>query len=267
MSKRFITEIQAVQITKDGNAVTATELEKQVISEISLKLIINGQEFVSILCMNQNVRELAIGFLYNEGIISSREDIQDISFNEGMFAVIITLKENCQLMPLDDVRSITSGCGKGLTYINPLKTTLFEVLETNYQVAVSQILELMKAFNRKSEIFLTVGGVHSVQLVNNNVEILNEDIGRHNCLDKIAGILLETNQLNHAAESILLTSGRVSSEIMTKIIRLKIPIIVSRSAPTAAAITLAKKYSITILGYVRGPKANIYTCPERIELV
>jgi FdhD protein len=96
-------------------------------------------------------------------------------------------------------------------------------------------------------------------------ELLNEDIGRHNCFDKISGILLKEQRIDLTKEGLIFVSGRISSEIVTKVIRLGIPVIVSRSTPTTAAVKLASQYNVTLMGYVRNDTGYIYTCPSRIS--
>ncbi|HAR64033.1 MAG: formate dehydrogenase accessory sulfurtransferase FdhD [Candidatus Margulisiibacteriota bacterium] len=264
MDENIYLELPVTELSKDDSGIHVNLVDKQVISEISLKLIINGEEFVSLLCLNQFPEELALGFLYNEGFIDSFDDVAGIYFNERMFAVIIQLKDGLVLNTQENLRSITSGCGKGLTYINPLKTNNFSPATSPITISISRIWEMMKNFNRQSEIYTVIGGVHSVLFQDKTRTILNEDIGRHNCVDKITGILLKENRIKDATEGILFSSGRISSEIMTKIVRLNIPVLVSRSAPTASAVRFAQSYNITLLGYARGTKATIYSCPERI---
>ena len=262
----LITEHTIKFVSQSNGLISSQDRLKKVLSEVALKILINGDEFVSIMTLNQDILNLALGFLYNEGLIHSREDVTRLEYNSGMFAVIIELREGLHLNTDDNVRSITSGCGKGVTYINPLKTTLFKQISSDYTVAIPKIWELMSAFVKKSDIFRDIGGIHSSYLVHGQFDIFSEDLGRHNCVDKIAGNLLSSGRINETASSMLLTTGRISSEIMAKVIRLGIPIVISRSAPTAAAITLAQKYQVAVLGYVRGETANIYSCAERIIL-
>ena len=257
-------EYEVLEINKNDDGYKLDPATKKVIIEISLKIIVNEAELVSLLCLNQHQEELALGFLYSEGVISCFADVKKISYNERMQAVIITLKEGILVNRQESLRSITSGCGKCFTYINPLKQDQYAIVETDKLYSLEIILNMMKDFMKESEIFRDVGGVHSVLFYTPEYQVLNEDIGRHNCFDKITGILLKDRQIDVTAKSIVFVSGRISSEIMTKIVRLGTPVLVSRSTPTSAAVRLAKQYHVTLLGYVRGDRGFVYTCPERI---
>jgi FdhD protein len=257
-------ELNVGEITRDKNGCRVSDTSKKVIAEISLKVVVNGTELVSVLCMNQYQEELALGFLYNEGVINSYSDIENIYFNDKMLAVIINLKEGVIIDRQESLRSITSGCGKCYTYINPLKQSQYKAVESNATYSINTILNLMKDFVTRSEIFANVGGVHSVLFHTADYEILIEDIGRHNCFDKITGLMLKENKLDLFSQGVVFVSGRISSEIMTKIIRMGVPVLVSKSTPTTAAVKLAIQHNVTLLGYVRASGGFIYSCRERL---
>jgi FdhD protein len=264
MEDTIYEELNVTEITSDENGCHISAMCKKVIAEISMKIIVNGLELVSILCLNQKQEELALGFLYNEGVINSLEDIESIYFNEKMLAVIIKLKEGVIIDRQESLRSITSGCGKCYTYINPLKQSQYKAVESDVTFSIIFILNLMQDFITRSEIFAEVGGVHSVLFYTSAFENLTEDIGRHNCFDKMTGILLKQGKLDLFSKGIVFVSGRISSEIMTKIIRIGVPVLVSKSTPTTAAVKLASEHNITLLGYVRENGGFIYSCPERL---
>jgi FdhD protein len=223
-------------------------------------------ELVSILCMNHEQEELALGFLYNEGVINSLADVESIYFNDTMLAVIIKLKEGVIIERQESLRSITSGCGKCYTYINPLKKSQYKEIKSASISSIETILDLMSSFVTKSEIFATIGGVHSILFYMPDFELLTEDIGRHNCFDKMTGNLLKLKKMELFSRGMVFVSGRISSEIMAKIIRIGVPVLVSKSTPTSAAVKLAQQYNVTILGYVRETGAFIYSCPDRLAL-
>ncbi|MBN1662940.1 MAG: formate dehydrogenase accessory sulfurtransferase FdhD [Deltaproteobacteria bacterium] len=254
------------EIAHDGEALRLIATEKNVIGEISLKIFINGTEYASLLCLNQFTEELALGFLYSEGVIDSMDDIASITYNPRLFAVMINLAPGRAVEKCESLRSVTSGCGKCYTYINPLKHEKFLAVSSADRFPLSNILHIMKDFERRSEIYREIGGVHSVLFHHGEFSVFNEDIGRHNCFDKITGVLLKNSKMGLTEDAMLFVSGRVSSEIMTKVIRLGVPVLVSRSTPTVAAANLAREYNITLLGYVRSKSGFVYSGEERLLL-
>ncbi len=258
-------ELQVGEITRDKNGCRVQDVTKKVIAEISMKVMVNGAELVSVLCLNQYQEELALGFLYNEGVINSYGDIESIYFNDKLLAVIINLKEGVIIDRQESLRSLTTGCGKCYTYINPLKKSQYKNVESNITYPINTILDLMNGFVKRSNIYMEVGGVHSVLLHTADYEVMIEDIGRHNCFDKITGLMLKENKLDLFSQAAVFVSGRISSEIMAKIIRMGVPILVSKSTPTSAAVKLAQQHNVTLLGYVRRDGGYIYSSPERLH--
>jgi len=264
MDERLYGVFTVKEIICDGDAVRLDDTEKSVIGEISLKIYINGTEYASLLCLNQLTEELALGFLYSEGVIDTIADVSSITYNERLFAVMIDLAPGRSVEKCESLRSVTSGCGKCFTYINPLKDEKFLPVSSQDRFPLPNILRSMREFERRSEVYRAIGGVHSVLFQHTACSVFNEDIGRHNCFDKIAGVLLRNDKMNLVGNGMLFVSGRVSSEIITKVIRLGVPVLVSRSTPTAAAVNLARKYNVTLLGYVRSNAGYVYSGEERL---
>jgi len=264
IDERLCSGFSVKEINLDDLEATLCDTEKQVIGEISLKIYINGMEYASLLCLNQLTEELALGFLYSEGVIDAIEDVARISYNERLFAVMVDLVPGKSIDKCESLRSVTSGCGKCFTYINPLKRDKFVPLSGEDRFPVREILRSMDEFERRSEIYRAIGGVHSVLFHHEDYSVFNEDIGRHNCFDKIAGVMLRNHKMHLVGNGTLYVSGRVSSEIITKVIRLGIPVLVSKSTPTAAAVSLAREYNVSLLGYVRRNSGFIYSGEERL---
>ncbi|UWG96748.1 formate dehydrogenase accessory sulfurtransferase FdhD [Dehalobacter sp. DCM] len=257
-------DFDVIEIKRENMGITRNEKEIKVIAEVSLKIIVNGMELVSLLCLNQYQKELALGFLYNEGVINAIDDIKSIDYVENMLAVVIELKEYVVIDMRESLRSMTSGCGKCYTYINPLKQRLYNISENDLTFSANEILNTMNRFIKESELYNEVGGVHSVLFATDGFQLKTEDIGRHNCFDKIAGMLLIQNKTKIAIRSIIYISGRLTSEMLMKMIRLDAPIVVSKSTPTTATIRLARQYNITLLGYVKGDYGIVYSGSHRI---
>lgn len=262
MENNIFEELAVHEITKDESGCRLSATGKKVITETFLKIILNGMELITISCLHQQQEELVIGFLYNEGIIDSLQDVKNISFNDEIPAVIVQLKEGIIPGHQYSTKSITSSGGK--YHINPLARNQYEAATSKVTFPLDSIMDLMAAFVTKSEIFTTVGGVHSILFYTPDCEILTEDIGRHNCYDKMTGILLKSAKKDLSGRGVVFASGRISSEIMAKIIRIGIPVVVSKSTPTVAAVKLAREHNVTVMGYVRNTGGFIYSCPERL---
>ncbi|SHK19298.1 formate dehydrogenase accessory sulfurtransferase FdhD [Tepidibacter formicigenes] len=233
--------------------------EDIVVVEYPFTIFLNDKEFVTLLCSPKSLEYLAVGFLASEGVINSNKDIDRVIVDEEKgYGYIYTKNKDLLTEKLYGKRTITSGCGKGTLFYNVLDSFKSKKIENKTSVNPDKILSLIKNFNKKSELFLQTGGVHSCGLCNSEKIILfEEDIGRHNALDKILGkCLIDDIKLK---DKIILISGRISSEILIKIAKRKIPVVVSRSAPTDLAVNIARELNITLIGFARGEKMNIYS--------
>ncbi|WP_236913391.1 formate dehydrogenase accessory sulfurtransferase FdhD [Clostridium sp. Cult1] len=235
------------------------EEEDVVILEYPFTIFVNDEEVITLLCSPNSLKELMVGFLFSEEFISSLSDIDRIRLDEDKGIGYIYLKNINQFNEkLRGKRTITSGCGKGTLFYNVLDSFKSKRIKEPLSIEVANIKRLISKFNKKSELFLNTGGVHSCALCSaNDIILFEEDIGRHNALDKIFGkALLEGIDTK---DKIILTSGRISSEILIKSAKRQVPVIVSRSAPTSLSIELAEELGITLIGFARGQKMNIYT--------
>lgn len=233
--------------------------EDVVILEYPFTIFVNDEEIITLLCSPNSLKELMVGFLFSEEFISSLSDIDRIRLDEDKGIGYIYLKNINQFNEkLRGKRTITSGCGKGTLFYNVLDSFKSKRIKEPLSIEVENIKRLISKFNKKSELFLNTGGVHSCALCSaNDIILFEEDIGRHNALDKIFGkALLEGIDTK---DKIILTSGRISSEILIKSAKRQVPVIVSRSAPTSLSVELAKELGITLIGFARGQKMNIYT--------
>ncbi|SCG84551.1 Protein fdhD homolog [Proteiniborus sp. DW1] len=233
--------------------------EDIVVSEYPFTIFINDEEFITLLCSPKSLKYLTVGFLYSEGFISSTSDIVNLKIDEEKGLSYVELKNKSSLIEkLYGKRTITSGCGKGTLFYNVLDSFKSKKINNYLTITLDEIKNLVKAFSKNSELFLNTGGVHSCALCSfNDILIFEEDIGRHNALDKVLGrALVEDIPLT---DKILLVSGRISSEMLIKTAKREIPILVSRAAPTSLAVELARELNITLIGFARGEKMNIYS--------
>ncbi len=235
------------------------QVEDLVINEYPFTIFIDDEELITLLCTPRSLKELALGFLYSESYIDNMDAIDRIQLDEEKGRIYIYLKYRKILNEkLVGKRTITSGCGKGTVFYNVLDSFKSKKVQKSLTLDVDNVIQLSKEFNRKSELFLNTGGVHSCALCQKDKIIyFEEDIGRHNALDKILGkAFIEGIDLS---DKLVITSGRISSEMLIKTAKRGIPAIISRSAPTSLAIDMARELNISLIGFARGEKMNIYT--------
>ena len=243
---------------------TVSSIDDMVVKEYALTIILDGEEFITLLCTPSSLDCLAVGFLLSESIIKSKADIKKIKVDEEKgIADVTTIESSLIAKNLHGKRTMTTGCGKGSTFYNAMDSLSCKKVSSGMELSVQAILELMRDFNKRSELFLSTGGVHSVALgTDAGIMLFHEDVGRHNAMDKVIGEASLKDIL--LSDKIVLTSGRVSSEMLIKAAKGQIPVIVSRSAPTDLAVELAGQLGITVIGFARGQRMNIYSNSGRI---
>jgi len=241
------------------------EVLDRIVQEEPLHIVLNGEHLVSLLSLPAMQKELAIGFLLSEGIISRVEDITslDVDNETGTVSVRATVDEKA-IRDLFQARTLTTGCAGGVTGVNLEEPSRCKRINTAMRIPAELIPKRMKEFEKRSSVFLATGGAHSAAAATlEKIVYFAEDVGRHNALDKVVGqAALSGDRLS---DKILLCTGRISTEMMVKVIRQKCPIVISRSAPTSRAIELAETFFVTLVGFARGRKFNVYSCPQRIE--
>lgn len=239
--------------------------EDIVIKEMPLTIFLNNEELITLLCTPENLKYLAVGFLSSEGFIKNRKDIKKLALDEEKGMVWIEVKENKDFVKkLMFKRLITSGCGKGATFYSAVDATASKKIDSKKNISFQQVTNLVNKMQQSSLLYRSTGGVHSAALCNEeDILIFSEDIGRHNAIDKIFGECIFKRIPTE--DKIIVTSGRVSSEILLKAAKKNIPIIISRSAPTNLAVKLATKLGVTLIGFARGKRMNIYTNDWRVS--
>ncbi|MDH5607816.1 MAG: formate dehydrogenase accessory sulfurtransferase FdhD [Anaerolineae bacterium] len=232
--------------------------EEGVIGEVPVTLMVNGEAWLDFMCTPHDLESLATGFLYNEGIINLASEILMVEVCPKKQCVDVWL--NKEVSPPEDWR-LTSGCAGGITSVKDPGTIITKL--NSAVVSPEQIIALSKEFFEKQVLYQKVRGVHGSALSDGQqILAVCEDIGRHNSVDKIAGkYLLGKFEVEG---KILLTSGRISSEMAQKAHRLGVSILISRTSPTVMSIEFAEAAGITLVGYARGRQFAVYTHPHRI---
>lgn len=233
-----------------------SDMSTAVPREMTLTIYVDTTELVTILCTPTKLNCLVLGFLYSEGIISNISDVTSMRVCAEDSLADVKLSKTGFRLP--ERRMLASGCGGGVSF-----ATGMQKIESELRITAQEVSSLMKQLNEKAELYKFCGGVHTSALGDKgNVLVVAEDIGRHNTLDKIMGECLLTKL--PTKDKVLLTTGRISSEMLSKAMRMETPIVVSRSSPTDRSIALAKEAGITLIGYVRGSRLSVYTHSERV---
>ena len=234
-------------------------LEDSLAAEVKIKIIVNNEELISLSATPLHIKELITGFLLTENIIKDNWSPQEIKFYEENkeIKVIISLNGVIGL----NKKILTSDWIASFSFIKDLP----EKYEDDFKIRIKDLFLLFRDFQKKSKLYKSTGCIHYAGIADlENIIFLAEDIGRHNAVDKVIGYAF-LNKFS-LRNKVLFISGRISSEMVLKVGKLKIPIIVSKTAPTSLAVELAEKIGLTVIGFLRGNRCNIYTYPYRVIL-
>jgi FdhD protein len=237
---------------EEGTFVPSTH---PVVVEASISLTVNGRNLMTAMASPHSLEEFVIGFLFTEQIIHDIQEIESIQREKDTFRV---LTKN-PFRVLGQKKIILSGCGGSSSYLDarrlPHISSSLRVPPETIRSAMREVMD--------SPLHRLTGGVHVVGLYSQGSMHIEEDIGRHNALDKVIGHALR----NHIPreESFVVSSGRISSEMIRKCLIAGIPLIVSRGAATSLALEMAEKTGLCVVGFARGDRMNIYTHPARVE--
>jgi FdhD protein len=262
----------------------ALPVRRPVIAETPWVLYLDRRELVTFMCSPVGLQYLALGFLISEGMIERLADVWQLKVyldedrvymyfpdagldgvlamrtcEEASGSIDVRLRRPPPARP--EKRILTSGCGGGMTF-DDLSSDQ-PPLQSDLRIGPQQISALMRQLNESATLYRASRGVHTSALADNeHLLVLAEDVGRHNTLDKIRGACLLGNIPTR--DRILVSSGRISSEMITKARKMETPIVISRTSPTVTSIRLAKAWNITLIGYVRGRQMRVYTGAERV---
>jgi FdhD protein len=232
----------------------------ETIVEMPVSLTVNGEVWMSFMCTPVDLEALAVGFLYNEGIIESMDEVADVRVCEHGDNVDVWLNHGAE-QPTNWRR--TSGCTGGVTAVDLLAKPNVSFAMNRLEVQPDAIGELVEMLFESQSLYRETGGVHTSALSDGEKMVISaEDIGRHNTLDKIAGLCLMKNIFPKTR--ILITTGRISSEMLQKAARLSVPILISRTSPSSLSIEMAERYGITLIGYARKHRFNVYSNGQRV---
>jgi FdhD protein len=238
-------------------------IETQTVTELSVTLSVNGEDWLALMCTPLEVEALAVGFLFNEGLIHSKDEIASVRVCPTGDNVDVWLTHAVE-KPAQWRR--TSGCTGGVTSVSTEDQPVVanrQPLSEGVMLAPEQVTALVNQLFAAQDLYQTAGGVHTSALSDGKrILIAAEDIGRHNTLDKIAGRFL-LDGIN-PPQRVLITTGRVSSEMMQKAARIGASVVISRTAPSSLSIEIAEQSGITLIGYARRDRFTVYCHPQRV---
>jgi FdhD protein len=237
------------------------ELERPLVREAPWTIHVNGQELVTLLCTPDKMNFMVLGFLAAEGLIHSVDDVALLQLCEDQEGAIEVTLNRKGYISLPTRPVLLSGCGRGVTFDD--LSASHTKLDSSLTVSPEQLSALMRELRHRAEIHRVAGGTHASALADSDrLLVVAEDVGRHNTLDKIRGECMFRDI--PTKDHLLFTTGRISSEMVSKAVKMEVPIVASLTSPTDLAIKLAQTWEITIVGYVRGDKMNVYTRPDRV---
>ncbi|WP_310938354.1 formate dehydrogenase accessory sulfurtransferase FdhD [Clostridium sp. SHJSY1] len=254
-------------VSKIEDDIFNEEVAELLVREYPLTIFLNGKKLATLLCSPENLKALTIGFLRTEGLITTNEDIESFNLNEekGITEVITKNKDSVRegfFSKKIDLDSIKDQSDDGINSF--LEALNCKPVLSDAKININKIFEFMRKNLDYSDVFKNTGGVHCVALCDNReMLVVYEDVARHNALDKVIGESLMRGIF--FKDKVVILSGRVSLEMILKAAKLEIPIIISKSAPTSLSVALAKKLNITLVGFVRGNKMNIYANGYRVN--
>lgn len=253
---------EAVFQLEHGYSYTRGQWQSQplrIVKEMPLTLYLNQREFVTVLCTPNKLIHLVLGFLHLQGLIKKADDVASLRVCAEENVADIRLID--QSTPVPARRVLTTGCGGGVAL--DLDVEGLSPLRSDVRLTPNQVLRLASLLREQTTLYPITGGVHASMLSDGELALaVAEDVGRHNTVDKIDGQCLLTS--TPTAGRFLITTGRISSEMLIKAARMGTPIVLSRTSPTHLAIALAEKLGITVIGYVRGASFSVYTHSQRI---
>src|SRR6201988_2872304 len=241
---------------------TGSRIETAVIVERALTIFLNAQEIVTAMTINDHPEYLALGYLLNQNMLKPSDTITGIDYDEELSVVVVRTKRKTNYEKKLRKKVQTSGCAQG-TVFGDLMEALENVTLPKAELRTSWLYGLTHKINTTPSLYLEAGAIHGCVLAHEDRPLVYmEDVGRHNAVDKIAGWMFKNGVAAH--DKIFYTTGRLTSEMVIKTVRMGIPILVSRSGFTAWGVELARQTNLTLIGRARGKRFIALSAQERI---
>jgi len=241
---------------------TGTRIETAVTVERALTIFLNAQEIVTAMTINDHPEYLALGYLLNQNMLRPDDVVTSVDYDEDLAVVVVRTKRKTNYEKKLKKKVQTSGCAQG-TVFGDLMEALEDVKLPETELRTSWLYTLTNKINTTPSLYLEAGAIHGCVLAQEDRPLVYmEDVGRHNAVDKIAGFMFKHHV--PARDKIFYTTGRLTSEMVIKTVRMGIPILVSRSGFTAWGVELARKANLTLIGRARGKRFVALAGEERI---
>ncbi|WP_411970052.1 formate dehydrogenase accessory sulfurtransferase FdhD [Mesorhizobium sp. BR1-1-3] len=241
---------------------TGATVEVRVPIERALTLYLNAQEIVTMMTVNDYPEYLALGYLLNQNMLLPDDVVTDVEYDEDLQVVVVRTERNTDYEQKLRKRTQTSGCAQGTAFGDVLEA-IEDITLPPAELRTSWLYELTRKINTTPSLYLEAGAIHGCVLCREGTPICYmEDVGRHNAVDKIAGWMYRHTV--DPADKIIYTTGRLTSEMTIKTVRMGIPILISRSGFTAWGVALARQVGLTLVGRARGKRFTVLSGQERI---
>ncbi len=247
----------------EGIDQTGAVVETVVVTERAITLFLNAREIVTVMTIGDHPELLAVGYLLNQNMLQPDDEITAVEYDDDIATVVVRTKRQTDYEEKLRKRVQTSGCAQGTVFGDLMEAFDTVALSTTARLKTSWLYALTKAINTEPSLYLKAGAIHGCVLARGDqILVYMEDVGRHNAVDKIAGYML----LNKIApdDTIFYTTGRLTSEMVIKTVKMGIPILVSRSGFTAWGVELARKAGLTLIGRARGKRFVALAGYERL---
>jgi FdhD protein len=236
-----------------------SQVDAEIIEEALVTIYVNGMELATIMATPHELDSLALGFLKNEGMLDSYAEVDHVRLSDDRCCVDVWLTHTVE-KPKRAI--LTSGCGGGITFKHP--SLELKPLEDHVHIRPEKLCSLFKKLHFPGSLHLRSRGVHAAGLSDGEaVLMIAEDVGRHNTVDKLLGKCLREGIQTRGR--ILLATGRVSSEMLVKATLMGCPIVASRNSATSMSVEMARRWNITLVGYVRETTMRVYSHPQRLD--
>lgn len=262
--KEAFDDVEPLPVQRCGVArIGGPPLESDVlVNERPFALRVNGVHLVTILCLPVALRELVVGFLAYMGLITQYAEVDSIAvdYDAGRMSVEVEADESSLHKAVR--LQISSTCGAGV-YGPPLPQLVPSEGESGFRVGADHILEVMRKLRSMAPVFAVTGATHQAVFTDGrHIVHFFEDVGRHNAIDKVTGRgLMDGTDMTRG---LLLATGRLNAEMVVKALRHGVPVVGTRSAVTAGALEIAEAHGMTLVGFARGRRLNVYTAPGRV---